>query len=743
MKRYTLCKCCFCVLAVLFLLIRAGALPQAEDVCGGPVTAAGTVSRIEEKENDSYQKQIILSLSSAAFCGGSFPEQNQNNPNPAKESARGILCYLARGEQAPRLGERIVVSGQAVMFRRPRNPGGFDEASYYLAKGSLFALKKAVIVTRSGSCDRYRQGLLLCRLYAAERLKEICGEDAGVMQAMLLGDKSALPEEVRRLYQKGGISHILAISGLHISFLGVGLYRLLKKMLPLIPAGMATAVFLISYVILTGGSPSAMRAGMMFLLAVLAEATGRSYHRMTALSVSALLTVLGQPLLLTQSGFLLSYGAIVGLELVSPILSRLWSGRIARLFTAGISVSAVTLPILLFSFYEFPICSFLLNLLVIPLTGLVMALGILAFLTGLVSAPLGKLIFMPVHLILCLFETCCTLVGRLPGNMWRTGKPELVQIAMYVACLLVFCLAGKYMTKPLAILLLAGGLWLLTGNVRTGERILILDVGQGDGILLQNREGSAVLVDGGSSSERDLAEYTLIPCLKSRGIRRLDYIFLTHMDADHISGVEDLLEALGTSREEVAVDTLILPDIGNPDETYERIVSLAHAAGVRVCVMGYGDRLFAGGFSILCLHPQKGESYEDRNAASLVLYLQKGAFSALLMGDLDGDAEELFAGRMRRFFGSGVTVLKAGHHGSAASCGDDFLSLTRPLLTVISCGEDNSYGHPDERTVKRLCTYGSQVFVTKDTGAVEIIVRSGSVKGKTWRMGVAFTAIRE
>ena len=290
----------------------------------------------------------------------------------------------------------------------------------------------------------------------AEKLEAVCGEDAGIMQAILLGDKAFLPEEVKKLYQKGGISHILAISGLHISFLGVGLYQSLKKLrLPVAAAGSCTGLVLFSYVLMTGGSPSSWRAATMFFLSIMAQVSGRSYERLTALSVSALLLAVRQPLLLEQSGFLLSYGAILGLALICPLLEQLWQGRLIRLFLAGISITVVTLPIHLLFFYEFPIYSFFLNLLVIPLMGLVMALGLLALLAGILFLPMGKLLFFPVHLLLRLFALGCSFTDRLPGNLWLTGEPAPAQILMYYSLVLLFCLLGKYAAKISALLFLA------------------------------------------------------------------------------------------------------------------------------------------------------------------------------------------------------------------------------------------------------------------------------------------------
>lgn len=734
-----MCKCCFGMLALLFLLVWLGYLPQAREVCGGPVIACGRVSQIEEKDGPSGQ--ICLSLRSVTFCSGTNPNQynqlqnNQTEHNRTgqqeRQFAEGILCHLAQGEEMPRYGEWIVVSGMAECFDRQRNPGGFDAESYYRARGSVFLLKDGAVLERSGSGNRYRQMLFCCRRYLTGKLEEICGPDSGIMQAVLLGNKAALAAEVKAQYQKAGISHILAISGLHISFLGMGLYRMLRKCLPVPAAGAVAGSLLVSYVLMTGDSPSAFRAAVMCLLGLLADALGRSFDRLTALSVSALLLAAGRPLLLQQSGFLLSYGAILGLELLYPILSRLWTNRVTRLFLAGFSISFLTLPVVLRSFFSFPVYSFLLNLLVVPLMGLVMALGLLSLLAGLLFPSLGKLLFWPVHIVLLLFEAGCAVTQKLPGNTWLTGTPGQMQIVMYYILLAVFCLLKRYMTKPCALMFLTGALWILTGPARVGDTVIMLDVGQGDSILFGSEDGSHVLIDCGSSSERKLSEYTLLPCLKSQGIGRLDYVFLTHMDADHISGVKELLQDEGDR--EVSIGTLVLPALASPDAEYDSMVSLARQAGIRVCTMSAGERIQAGGFSFFCLHPCKEEYYADRNDASLVLYVKKQGFSALLTGDLDGEAEEAFVRRMESEETLSnrpgyVTVLKAGHHGSKASCGEGLLTLCRPSLTLVSCGEHNSYGHPDDKTLARIRASGSRVCVTKDTGAVRLWLWRGRVR---------------
>ncbi|WWR16955.1 DNA internalization-related competence protein ComEC/Rec2 [Lachnospiraceae bacterium JLR.KK008] len=750
MRRYTLCKLCFCMIGLLSLMQWAGQPPGAlvPEIPGGTATVFGTVAQIEEKENAYHQKQVILSLQSAAFCGVTIPDK-QNQITASNQTERteigGVLCFMAEGEEMPLIGQRIVVSGQPQMFEGRRNPGGFDALSWYRAQGLTISLKKARIEGRGEQYDFFRQKLHECRQGMARILDAVCGEDGGVMRAMLLGDKTALSAERKNLYQQGGISHILAISGLHISFLGMGLYGILKK--TGVPVGIAVfiaSVFLFSYVTMTGSSPSSCRAAMMIAFCLAADLLGRSYERMTALSVSALLLVARQPLLLGQSGFLLSYGAITGLELVCPILTGLWENRIARIFFAGASIFFVTLPVMLTSFYEIPVYSFFLNLYVIPLMGVVIALGLLSLLAGLFSIPLARAIFYPVHLLLILFDGGCRLTGSLPGDLWVMGAPSVMQIVIYCMMLATFCMMKKYMTKPCALLLLAGAVWVIKAPLPSADTMTMLDVGQGDGIVIQSSDGTTMLIDGGSSSEKELAQYTLLPYLKSQGIRRLDYVFLSHMDADHTNGIEALIQGEAAEEEEaqagpgegdhkrqIEIGTLVLPPLSQRDEAYDRVVSAARRAGIRLCTIKAGDQMEIGGFRFLCLHPEEGGSYSDRNEASLVLYVRKGNFSALFMGDLDGEAEAAFVRSYQDSLGA-VTVLKAGHHGSGASCGEELLSSCRPAITLISCSMDNSYGHPAPETLARIVSAGSKVYITKDTGA--ICIRIGKRRVQVRRM---------
>ena len=767
MKRYTLCKLSLCVLFLTGMIIWLWYLPEIfgneeEKFSGGavcleePVFAEGTVSGIEEKETWYHQKQYVISLKAVTFCNGNFQKQKNQIENRASGQGRaeGILCYLKAGEalsgeafseeaseweNCPRYGERIVVWGEAEQFEKSRNPGCFDAALYYQTKGIEFCLKNAELIRRDGKCQEASQKFYELRCYLGRILEQVCGEDAGVMKSLLLGDKTLLSRETKGLYQNGGISHILAISGLHISFLGAGIYRFLKKLwVPGRVAAVIAAGLLLTYVVMAGATPSACRAAMMFLFCLLADMLRRSYERKTALACAALIQIIQSPMTLCQSGFWLSYGAVLGLAVVAPVLEGLWKGKAGRLFAGGISVFLTTFPVLLLSYYEFPIYSFFLNLAVIPLMGLVMAFGVAALLAGIFWLPLGRLFFFPVHILLWCFEAGCRITMKLPGSQWIVGKPEVWQICLYACLVLLFVLLEEHMAKATTLLFLLGSLWILTGNICWKDSVTILDVGQGDGIVIQSREGATIMIDGGSSSESSLAEYTLIPYLKSQGISTLDYVFLSHVDEDHINGIETLLgmnagvEGLGP---EIKIGTLILPKLSGADETYMEMARLAVRAGTKVCTMETGDELTVKNMTFSCLHPKGGDVYEDRNEASMVLFLRirNRDFTALFMGDLDGEAERKFAEQEHAWELEAqsleqqsaekrekVTLLKVGHHGAKTSSSEQLLARYRPKFAVISCGENNHYGHPAAETLERLKNAGSEVLTTPESGAITV-----------------------
>ena len=586
-------------------------------------------------------------------------------------------------------------------------------------------------------------------------LKLSAGRDAPVFEAMLLGEKSELDQDLKLRYQMAGMVHILAISGLHISILGMGLFSLLKRIgLGNAGAGLVSLCVMLQYGTLTGGSVSAMRAVCMFVLNVGARVLGRTYDLMTALALSAIFLLLDSPAYLYSSSFLLSFGAVVGLGAVSPHLIRITGakGKAGKALISSLSVQAATLPVMLVFFGEVSVIGILLNLFVLPTVGGVLISGLCCSVLGLFSVNAGRAAAVPGRILLWLYEKVCMFAGKLPFCTWIGGLPEIWQSISYYLLLvsgiiLAYVMAsgiqkkeenqlavGKKVSEnsdkirgvfrkaakrayPAGIFLLAAaaGIFVLSRKPGKELRITCLDIGQGDGIVLEIPDGGVFLMDCGSSNKKNTAQYQLLPYLKSRGISHINGIMISHTDKDHISGIMELLEFMEQGLTSVRSDALILPDWEEPPEVYNTLIHLAQSAGMKVLQVESGNsfRIGEAGFHILA--PAKDALGEDVNEEGMVVELEYRDFRGLFTGDAGEPAEKAILNRLRD-----VDFLKVGHHGSRYSSCREFLDQVKAEVAVISCSDSNTYGHPSPETTLRLKKSGAKTEFTMKSGAVSV-----------------------
>ena len=586
-------------------------------------------------------------------------------------------------------------------------------------------------------------------------LKLSAGRDAPVFEAMLLGEKSELDQELKLRYQMAGMVHILAISGLHISILGMGLFSLLKRIgLGNAGAGLVSLCVMLQYGMLTGGSVSAMRAVCMFVLNVGARVLGRTYDLMTALSLSAIFLLLDSPAYLYSSSFLLSFGAVVGLGAVSPHLIRITGakGKAGKALISSLSVQAATLPVMLVFFGEVSVIGILLNLFVLPTVGGVLISGLCCSVLGLFSVNAGRVAAVPGRILLWLYEKVCMFAGKLPFCTWIGGLPEIWQSISYYLLLasgiiLAYVMAsgiqkkeenqlavGKKVSEnsdkirgvfrkaakrayPAGIFLLAAaaGIFVLSRKPGKELRITCLDIGQGDGIVLEIPDGGVFLMDCGSSNKKNTAQYQLLPYLKSRGISHINGIMISHTDKDHISGIMELLEFMEQGLTSVRSDALILPDWEEPPEVYNTLIHLAQSAGMKVLQVESGNsfRMGEAGFHVLA--PAKDALGEDVNEEGMVVELNYRSFRGLFTGDAGEPTEKTILSRLKD-----VDFLKVGHHGSRYSSCQEFLDQVKAEIAVISCSDSNTYGHPSPETTLRLKKSGAKTEFTMKNGAITV-----------------------
>lgn len=648
-----------------------------------------------------------------------------------------LLIYLANPDEYP-VGAVLSLSGTIYPTEKPTNPGQFDSRLYYGGKGisyTVFAERAEILKVYSRPL---REGLLRLRGRIGEVYDTVFAEqDSGLMKSMVLGEKGDLDAEIKELYQKNGISHLLAISGLHISMIGLGIYRILRRMTgSFILAGFPAICFTGAYGWMTGASISAVRAAVMCGLIILAEIVGRTYDMLTSIGTVALVLMLTNPLSVKQSAFLLSFGAVAALGLLTPLwlLGRFGQGKVFRTLSPGISVLAVTFPMLLCFFHEYPLYSVFLNLLVIPLMSVLMTCGLVCGLTGLVWLPASRLSGRLCSLILCGYRWLGERCLSLPGSVLAIGTPPVWKIVFYYTVLgiVVFVLyrekrRKKYWRgeKPFRLnkitvagcgLSLVFAACLLCLRVYTGFSATMLDVGQGDCIFFREPNGTTFLYDGGSSNVSEVGTHRILPFLRSEGVGKLDYVMISHMDKDHISGIMELLEECGKPGG-LKIGHGVFPALEGEDPAYAEMEELFREKNIPILYMEAGDRLSGDDLSLTCLWPGGNAASEDRNELSMVMLAEYGEFQMLLTGDIGESTERILAesGAL-----SEVEILKAAHHGSRHSSGKIFLSRVRPSVSVISCGAGNRYGHPGEETLQRLEDAGSRIFITKDCGAVRI-----------------------
>ena len=939
LMRRPLFMACLCLVIVLTI---GRILTGADTGDAGVLPPDGSPVRITGRIDTRTSETIILKSISII-------------QNDLKYSYSGKLqCELTNTQevQSLRLGQHIVLEGFFSHFDAATNHGEFDVRAYSAGKGIGGRVRKAQVLAAEEDYSFLIEKLFAFRRRLHDRLAKVFPEkEASVMQTLLLGEKEELDEEVKALYQRNGIAHILSISGLHITLLGMGCYRLLKRLgAPVRVAAAGGAMTLLLYGMMVGMSVSASRAIGMYLLQMLGIFVGRTYDMLTGVGLLAALLVLQQPERLGDVSFLMSFGAVLGICLLTPVFAgdgrednagvetasgvvawlltvtdilgdsayernkyregwrkvvyeRLWRmvSALKRGFAASAGVILFTLPIQLWFFYEIPVYSVLLNLLVLPFMSVVMAGGILSLIPGLGIAGTVDC------LILWWYEWICERFGELPGAVWCVGRPAKWQMIVYYSGLFVLIIGRNYaekwkrqrlyaayvaennhgdghraererqrretrgvddsgrgrkresnrkkmqhsdryseicptrwrhvlanfwytwqgvmtyrngvMCRIVAAMILVLIVGLLTGNFDRGSRVTFLDVGQGDGIVVETGQG-AYLFDCGSTSRRKIGEYVLKPYLKSRGIQSLRGVFVSHPDEDHMNGILELLENGGEWG--ITVEQMFLPAITEAErrEAFEKLLVAAEYAGVPVSYIKCGDEIRDSRLRLRCLHPEENTTLADANAYSECFYVEvfakavkwgaaegmeasgeggraasevygetgsiavgvtgertghgdtgerknfgvgAGKLSILLTGDVEGEGEQQLTQELqtlktlqeakmlrvaqesqalqnarklqepreqqelwesRRQGGFKVDILKVAHHGSGYSTSSEFLAAAGPAAAIISCGRNNSYGHPHAATLQRLEDAKVPWYLTTDYGALTVTVDS-------------------
>lgn len=700
------------------------------------VYTSGQLVMIQEKEG--YQI-LTLKNNKVSIPGDKYRKINY--------FSKKLIIYT-NSKNSYKIGNILTVSGKIQKFRKASNPGQFNEYQYNRMLHIDYKISADTVVITDSHYSIFRQSLYQIKNKFTNVYRQILPPgNAGILSAMILGETSLLDADLKELFRQSGISHILAISGLHISILGLTLYRLLRHMELSNVISSEISIFIIfSYGVLTNFSVSTNRAVVMMIILMSAGLIGRTYDLLSAAALSALIILIQSPLQIKNAGFLLSFGAIMGIAVMNPVISKLISinNKLLKELISGISIQLVTLPVILFFFYEIPVYSVFINLIILPTSSIIILLAILAGITGCIWLPAGTFLIGAVHYLLNFYEWVCHLGEKLPYRTFLVGRPDIGAIAAYYSILIILVILHKKLNPRAAIILFSCLLILFFKAKNVTLNITFMDVGQGDGIFMMTPKGTTFFIDGGSTDVSKVGKYRIEPYLKINGIGGLDYAVVTHMDSDHISGLKEMMEEMKPVNEKknnryngtILIHNLILPDISDKDEAFMDMVNLALSRGINILYISKGDTIKDGDVKITCLHPKLNYTFTSRNAYSTVLCVNYKSFDLLLTGDLEQDGEKMLVNLLKdqpdihKNTGNGkkehieVTsdydVLKVAHHGSKNSTYEDFLRIIKPEYSIISCGRDNSYGHPDPELIQRLKNIGSNIKITCESGAVTI-----------------------
>lgn len=715
------------------------------------------------KENTVIVQGKIYKIENTAFGTNIYLKGVEVENGEKSVSVKRIFVNTERIPNV-KIGNIIKVRGKLRQFEEAANKGNFDSRKYYLSLGFYGKIEAGTIEVINSDYSGIRQGLYELRMEIIERLEKLCSDNKGIFSiinnkngiigAIILGDKTDLDSDIKELYSVSGIAHILAISGLHISFIGMAIYRLLRRRFRFLFSAAVSIPVVLSFGIMSGFGISTIRAIIMFILKIIGEVLGRKYDAITAISIAGLVLVVQNPFVVCNSGFQMSFGAIIAIVLILPIVEEILNtdNKIIKVLSANFTISLVMNPILAWNYYELPTFSFLLNIVVVPLMSVVIVSSIVGIFCSCIMFGFGKAVIFPGCGILELYTFLCNIINKSSVASIVVGQPKVTIIIVYYAILLVVLFGLKNIRtkytraeKERNIIKKETGLVLekkakkerrIKGqNVKLrlacivgflllncliyyipnpGFYITFINVGQGDGILIHGDNGTKVMVDGGSTSEKQVAKNCIVPYLKAEGIGTIDYSIITHTDKDHISGILEILENNNSNR--IRIKNLVMPDINMKDDTYNELIEKAKLKKINVLYIKKGDTLSLGKTKIKCIYPETTTTASDKNDYCTVLSVKNKTSKILLTGDISKEIEE----KIKDDIEENYTVLKVAHHGSNYSSSEKFLKKVNPKYSIISVGKNNSYGHPGNETMERLRKQGGVIYRTDEKGGITI-----------------------
>jgi len=630
-------------------------------------------------------------------------------------------------------GNFVELNGNYFKGREMRNPGEFDFNKYLNSSGLSGIINisgtKNINVLDDNS-DVFKASIFSVRKYLNNKIKTLHNEQtAALLKGLLLADRSEIDYVTKTQFINAGVIHILAVSGLHVGFIAV-VFIFLFGRFNVYLRSFLTIAGLLTFMFLTGVPPSVFRATIMAIVIITGFILNRSTNLFNSLAISALIILLLNPKELFNPGFQLSFSAVLGIAILYPPINKTINkfnhkSKFLKylLLFMGVSLSAQigTIPFTLVFFGKLSIIALLANLLVIPLSAVIVGLGIITLITAVVFPFLSIYYAAANDFITSIFFLIVKYSGSLSFSYISIRNFSFYDAVLFYLFLFLLFFSLKrmqfrYMKFITASIIIINFFFFSSFDnkeILSEDKlsVVIIDVGQGDAILLKFPKGTAALIDAGDVTPSfDNGERVILPLLDYLGIEKIDYAFVSHIDSDHYAGFVSLVNS-GVIKKiyKPSIDTALTKDVKFEKYLSEKKIPVEYYKK---------EKLLIDDVPLFILNDDDIMNNHNlgSNDRSGVLKLVYGKTSFLFTGDIERKVEKIYAEKYNSFLDS--DFLKTGHHGSKTSSTEIFLNYVTPELSIISAGIENKFNHPSPEVLERLENFGSEIYRTDKQGAL-------------------------
>ena len=663
----------------------------------------------------------------------------------------GDKFYLKLSKKQSKLqyGDEIELKGEYIEPQTARNKGGFNYKQYLKTLKIYGTINvEKVSILEKNKINPILKILNDIHMKIEETIEKFLEEkQSGILKGILLGDSEQIEEEIQEDFRISNISHILAVSGMHVNYIILGMNFLLKPLFGKRRTRKITIIFLVFYMFITGFSASIVRAGVMGIIIILGKLIHRKEDTWTSISISLLILLINNPFSILNISLQLSFAGTMGLVLFNK--------KIPGIFSITLCAQIMIFPIMIYHFNIFGTYFLITNLLAGIIIGPIIVIGILGIFSSIFSFTMAKILFFIVKVsveILILISK----FSELSMAKIYLPTPRIWQIIIYY--IIVFFIKSIYEVysekKPTATFIRVKNLLALAKykfrknkrkNIKKIMSILMIllvtftiikkrcntlninfvDVGQGDSCFIITPKKKTILVDGGGSQSKefDVGKSTLLPYILNKGYTQLDYIVISHFDYDHVGGILYIMQ-------EIKVKNIIIGKQFEDSKNYEKFVNLVQQKDIKVRIVEAGENIeIEKNLSFNVVWPNSKSQISDNsiNNNSLVFKMKYKKFSMLFTGDIEEIAEKKIL-QTCNVKNLESLVLKVPHHGSKTSSSQEFLEAVKPKITLMGVGKNNKFGHPSNITLEKFEKYGTKVYRTDQRGEIALKTDGNKIK---------------